>query len=121
MNILVYSSDQRTREAIARHLVEVGNFQLFFAATGRLIAPIALQNDIHVTLLFDPSQTRILLELKDFLKTKRPKMRVRILSDAKGLLLPDWRLVVTAALAPPKQRQRRVTKVHPRFKWKPTN
>jgi hypothetical protein len=46
MNILIHCPSPLMREAISRHLVDVGNHQLFFAETEPLTVSIALHNEI---------------------------------------------------------------------------
>jgi hypothetical protein len=120
MNILVFCPDSLAREAISHHVIELGNYQLIFAESEKLTVSLALYNEIKLLLLFQPSQIRSLIDIKDFLRQKRRHMRVRILPDTAGALMPGWQEVVTSALKPVRKRKPRERLTHPRFKWKPS-
>ena len=119
MNVLIYCPDQRACAAICLHLVDVGNYQPLIAETEALVVAIALHNDIGLVLLYDPPRGRSLVDLKDFLREKRRLMRVRLLPDKQGALMPGWREVINDALKPLKKRKSRGRLNHPRFNWKP--
>jgi hypothetical protein len=121
MTILIYCPGARVREAISRHLIEAGAHQLLFAESEKLVVSIALDNEIKLVLLHDPAHIRSMVDLKDFLRSKRRHMRVRILPSRYGLLLEGWRDVINDALKPIKARQPSELGTHPRFKWKPNN
>jgi hypothetical protein len=119
MFVLIYAPDRLAREQICRHLIDAGNYQCLIAETMRLCVALALHNEILLTLLFEPHNSRAMIDLKDFLREKRRKMRVRILPDTNGVLMNGWRDVVTKSLRPVKSRQKSTWRAHPRFKWTP--
>jgi hypothetical protein len=118
-HILIFCPDPLAREAISRHLIELGNYQLLFADTDRLVAQLALHNEIKLVILFDPSNTPTLLHLKDFLREKRKRMRIRLLPEEGGKLMGGWRRVIIDALKPVKPRQKPNPRLRQRFKWQP--
>jgi len=120
MNILIYCPYPTEREAIAHHIIELGNYQQLYAETEQLVVSLALYNPIALVLLFDPPHSETLVELAEFLRNTRRKMKVRILPDQAGELMPGWREGITSALRPAKKRKSR-RRNQPRFEWKPNN
>jgi hypothetical protein len=119
MNILIYCPTPKAREAVSRHLIDVGAFILLFAETEALVVSTALQNEIKLVVLYDPANIRSIIDLKDFLRSKRRHMRVRILPSHFGQLKEGWRDVINDGLKPIKPRKDNTVRIHPRFNWKP--
>jgi hypothetical protein len=107
------------RRAIARHLIDTGHFQMLIAESENLVVSVAMHNDVHLVLLFDPAHIGSTIDLKNFLRQKRPRMRIRILPSQAGALMPGWAKVIDDALKPVKRRKRSLLQNHPRFRWKP--
>ena len=118
MNIVVYCPDSLSRIGISLHLTDLGDYVILFAESERIVADLALQNDIGLVLLFDPENITSVVQLKDLLREKRRRLRVRILPSKRGILMEGWRDVVRDALKPPRIRNRSELRLHPRFKWK---
>jgi hypothetical protein len=118
-NVLIYAPCRESRRSITRHFVDIGHYQLLFAESQQLVVAIALHNDIHLVVLFDPTNVRSIIDLKDFIRQKRRRMRVRILHAAGNQLAAGWEGAINDGLKPIKPRRKASRIVHPRFKWKP--
>jgi hypothetical protein len=121
MNVLVYAPESLARQKIIRYLIDAGNYQALIAESQPLLVSLALHNDIKLVLLFDPANQQLLIDLKDFLREKRRRMRVCILPPKGARLKAGWEEVIVDVLKSTKPRQRAALGTHPRFRWKPSN
>jgi hypothetical protein len=120
-SILIYCPNPAARTALSRHFVDVGHYQRLYAKTARLVVSLALENEIHLVVLFDPAKSRSLAKLKDFLRERRNRMRVCVLPSRGGKLREGWQAILNDALKPARPRTRSALKKHPRFQWKPND
>lgn len=119
-NVLIYCPDQEARAVIARHFIQIGHFQQLYAETEKLTLSLVLNNDIFLVVLCGRADNRSLAWMKDFIRQKRRRTRVRILPAKSGQLKESWREVINAALKPIRPRNRTMLRAHPRFAWKPS-
>ena len=117
--ILIFCPNPTARTALSRHFLDAGHYQRLYAENFRLVVSLALNNEIYLVVLFDPSQAWLLTKLKDFLRKRCNRMRVCIPPSRGQNLREDWRDIVNDELKPLRQRNRSTLRSHPRFQWKP--
>jgi hypothetical protein len=118
MNIIIYTPATNPRILISRHLIDIGNYRLLYAEDEKEVVSLALDNEIQLTLLFDPPNIRSIIDLQNFLREKRRRMRVRILPSCDDSLREGWQKVINDALKPVPRAGSPAHRRHPRFRWR---
>ncbi len=121
MDILIYCPAGDERFKITRYLITYYSHQLLFAENEQEVIDRVLEVGVNLLILFDPHHRASIIELKDFLRQKRRRLRVRILPSLNNKLRhPQWQAVIDDGLKPNPRVARREARKHPRFQWKPT-